>query len=69
MTTISLNGIEYRRPGQPVVVVCIDGGAPGYIEAAIAAGMAPEEARHAAMRRFGGTPQIQERCRDQRDWS
>jgi predicted permease len=35
-------------------------------EANIAAGMAPEEARHAAMRRFGGTPQIQERCRDQR---
>lgn len=35
-------------------------------EANVATGMSPEEARHAAMRRFGGTSQIQERCREQR---
>ena len=33
-------------------------------EANVAAGMSPGEARQAAMRRFGGTAQIQERCRD-----
>lgn len=41
MRSICLNGVAYRRPAQPVVVVCIDGGAPEYIEAAIAAGVAP----------------------------
>jgi predicted permease len=34
-------------------------------EANIAAGMAPEEARFAAQRSFGGAAQIQERCRDE----
>ena len=35
-------------------------------EANIAAGMSPDEARHAAQRRFGGADQLKERCRDQR---
>ncbi|WP_204951415.1 phosphonoacetate hydrolase [Methylopila capsulata] len=35
------NGRSYRRPEQPVVVICIDGSEPGYIEEAIAAGLAP----------------------------
>jgi phosphonoacetate hydrolase len=35
------NGRSYKRPTQPVVVICIDGSEPGYIEAAIAAGLAP----------------------------
>lgn len=41
MNDITLNGVTYRRPAQPVVVVCIDGGAPEYIAQAIAAGVAP----------------------------
>ena len=35
------NGRPYRRPTQPVVVICIDGSEPGYIEAAIEQGLAP----------------------------
>ncbi len=35
-------------------------------EANLAAGMPLDEARQAAMRRFGGTTQIQERCRERR---
>lgn len=33
-----------------------------------AAGMAPDEARAAALRTFGGVEQIKERCRDARTW-
>ncbi|HKH47986.1 MAG TPA: ABC transporter permease, partial [Thermoanaerobaculia bacterium] len=36
------------------------------IEENIAAGMSPDEARHAALRTFGGVEQIQERCREMR---
>ena len=36
------------------------------LEENMAAGMAPAEARHAALRRFGGVTQIQEECRDMR---
>jgi len=32
----------------------------------LSAGMAPEEARYAALRRIGGVTQLQERCRDER---
>ncbi len=39
--TITVNGRTYRWPSQPVVVVCLDGSAFGYIERAIAAGVAP----------------------------
>jgi len=38
------------------------------IERNIAAGMSPEEARHAALRQFGGVEQIKEIAREQRVW-
>ena len=38
---INVNGREYHWPDNPVVVVCIDGSEPDYIEAAIAAGRMP----------------------------
>jgi len=37
----AVNGRRYRLPEQPVVVVCVDGSEPGYIERAVEAGMAP----------------------------
>ncbi|MFO0998620.1 MAG: phosphonoacetate hydrolase [Alphaproteobacteria bacterium] len=42
---VTVNGRHYQWPGQPVVVLCVDGSEPGYIEAAIAAGRAPFFAR------------------------
>jgi phosphonoacetate hydrolase len=39
--SIEVNGRTYRRPDRPVVVVCIDGSEPGYVECAVAAGRAP----------------------------
>lgn len=36
------------------------------IQEAITAGMSPEEARYAALRKFGGVEQVKERCREQR---
>ncbi|MCF3948209.1 phosphonoacetate hydrolase [Acidiphilium sp. AL] len=39
--TVDANGRIYRIPATPTVAVCIDGSEPGYIEAAIAAGLAP----------------------------
>ncbi len=41
MSWIELNGRSYDRPAAPTVVVCIDGSEPGYIEAAVEAGVAP----------------------------
>src|SRR5688572_28206309 len=38
------------------------------IEDNITSGMSPEEARFAALRRFGGVEQIKEQCREQRGW-
>jgi predicted permease len=38
----------------------------GLIERNVAAGMSPDEARHAALRVFGGVEQIKERARDER---
>ena len=38
---ISVNDRTYRLPRQPVVVVCVDGSEPGYIERAVEAGRAP----------------------------
>lgn len=35
------NGRSYKRPDRPVVVICIDGSEPGYIEQAIEKGLAP----------------------------
>jgi len=45
MKTIHLNGITYRWPRQPVVVVCIDGGDPAYIEQGLKDGIIPNIAR------------------------
>ena len=42
----SVNGTDYRRPGRPVVVVCIDGGDPAYIEHGVAAGIIPNVERY-----------------------
>ncbi len=42
---ISVNGRTYRPPQQPLVVLCIDGSEPGYIEEAVGAGLAPWFAR------------------------
>ena len=48
MTTerIAVNGTDYRRPGRPLVVVCIDGGDPAYIEHGVAAGIIPNIERY-----------------------
>jgi phosphonoacetate hydrolase len=43
--SIDVNGRSYAWPQQPVVVLCIDGSEPGYIEAAAEAGLAPFFAR------------------------
>jgi phosphonoacetate hydrolase len=45
MKTLQLNGITYRWPRQPVVVVCIDGGDPAYLEQGIKDGIIPNIAR------------------------
>jgi phosphonoacetate hydrolase len=42
---IEVNGRSYRRPAQPVVVICVDGSEPGYVERAVEAGRAPFFAR------------------------
>ena len=39
--TVAVNGRDYRFPKTPTVVVCLDGSEPGYIEAAIEKGLAP----------------------------
>ncbi len=41
LLTVEANRRSYRIPTTPTVAVCIDGSEPGYIEAAIAAGLAP----------------------------
>ena len=38
---VVVNGRRYRFPQTPTIVVCIDGSEPGYIEAAIERGLAP----------------------------
>lgn len=45
MNTLELNGVSYRRPLHPVVVVCIDGGDPAYLEQGIKDGILPNIAR------------------------
>ena len=42
---ITVNGRSYRFPRAPTVCVCIDGSEPGYIEGAVAKGLAPNFAR------------------------
>ncbi len=41
MKEIAVNGRTYRWPQQPLVVVCVDGCEPDYVNQAIAAGSAP----------------------------
>lgn len=48
MEPIQLNGVTYRRPDHPVVVVCIDGGDPAYFEYGLRAGTIPNVARFIA---------------------
>lgn len=43
--SVVCNDREYRYPETPTVIVCIDGSEPGYIEAAINKGLAPNFAR------------------------
>jgi phosphonoacetate hydrolase len=38
---LTVNGRDYRMPQQPVVVVCIDGSEPAYMEQAMSAGAMP----------------------------
>ncbi len=42
---VEVNGVGYRWPQQPTVVVCIDGGDPAYIERYLAEGAIPNIAR------------------------
>ncbi len=42
---VVVNGITYRRPLRPVVVVCIDGGDPRYLQRFLAEGCIPSIAR------------------------
>ena len=41
MRSIAVNGRQYRWPARPLVVVCVDGCEPDYLNQAIAAGSAP----------------------------
>lgn len=45
MAEVTCNGRSYQFPKRPTVVICLDGSEPGYIEAAIEAGLAPTFAR------------------------
>jgi phosphonoacetate hydrolase len=42
---IQLNGVSYRWPKHPVVVICIDGGDPAYIDYGLRNGIIPNIAR------------------------
>ena len=44
--TLTVNGAAYRRPDRPLVVVCIDGGDPAYLEHGVAAGIIPNMERY-----------------------
>jgi len=39
--SVNINGVNYRWPVRPVVVVCIDGGDPSYLERFLADGIIP----------------------------
>jgi phosphonoacetate hydrolase len=45
VSAVELNGVRYRWPERPVVVVCNDGGDGAYLDRALAAGIAPNLAR------------------------
>ena len=42
---VEVNGVKYRWPKKPVVVVCIDGGDPAYLRQFLADGSIPNIAR------------------------
>src|SRR5262249_7063235 len=44
-TPVELNGVSYRWPSRPVVVVCIDGGDPAYFERGVRDGIIPNVSR------------------------
>ncbi|MBC8747560.1 MULTISPECIES: alkaline phosphatase family protein [Paraburkholderia] len=44
-TELSINGRDYRFPSLPVVVICLDGSEPAYIDEAAKAGHAPNLAK------------------------
>lgn len=44
--SLAVNGTDYRWPKQPIVVVCIDGGDPAYLEHGVDAGIIPNMARY-----------------------
>ena len=48
MASVSVNGRSYRHPARPVVVVCIDGCEPEYLERGINGGSLPALARFGA---------------------
>ena len=39
--SLEVNARHYRWMSRPVVVVCVDGCEPAYLDAAVAAGVAP----------------------------
>ena len=43
---VTVNGIAYRRPDRPLVMVCIDGGDPAYIRHGVASGFLPNVERY-----------------------
>ncbi len=43
--SVELNGVGYRWPARPIVVVCIDGGDPAYFDRAINDGIVPNVER------------------------
>jgi phosphonoacetate hydrolase len=45
MKSVNLNGVTYRWPTHPIVVVCIDGGDPAYLEQGLRDGIIPNIAR------------------------
>lgn len=57
---IHLNGVDYRWPESPVVVVCIDGGDPAYIAQGIRDGIIPSDVSlaEAIIALLAGTPGI-----------
>ncbi len=44
-TPVTANGVQYRWPKKPVVVVCIDGGDPAYFQQFLSEGAIPNVAR------------------------
>ena len=44
--SLAVNGTGYRWPDRPIVVVCIDGGDPAYIEHGVATGIIPNIERY-----------------------